>query len=257
MDRIELEDNGFPFSAKAVRFLQGITSGAVESLCRMHGDNFIAYGCGVAGNRIEEGAIVVDGEIIPFAEGTYNQKFDIEENAESVVYKDGTQLPAYYTRVARCTANGKYELANFPRIRTVKRYEAIGWTEVPFSDQANYEETRVLSVTDMFNHYNGTPKALKASRDTGGTVSLCGGGRYGYVSSRAGSYVLATLPQAFRPASDKLVPVLAQVMMGDGASSGIYAGFATVKVNGNIVIPEELISGNGIIPYFNSQFSID
>lgn len=254
MNRIELQDNGFPWTAKAVRFAQAMTTDNVRMLCKIFGDNFIAYGVAVSGQAVSAGAIVINGELLPFEAGTYNAKVAIEETSESETYYDDTQRNAFFTRKAKCSATGSYNLADFPRIGVKHSYTESAWVDVPQNPDLQTRSTSGSHAIGLpkFHSLEGT---LKAKRTLNGDVFVYGGGKY-MASEESESYVYGTLPSGFRPTSDRIVQVLAE---GEGTGSfGVFVGFATVKPTGEIVIPADMQHGNyATYIYFNTSFTID
>lgn len=252
MNKIILEDNGFPVSANTLRFLQGSASDGIKNLAKSFGDDCILYGCEVNGNAISAGAVVVNGEVIPFEAGTYNAKFTIDETTTSVTYKDNVQRAAYYTRVARCSATGSYTLANFPRIRTVKQHTPIDWAALTY-DSSVSEDPVSSVITSMFG------SELKAKMSANGDVAICGGGKYRNTTS---AYTYTTLPASMRPRSERLIPVTAFVSSNTAGRTSLttIVGMAKVQTDGKVVIPAEL-AANGvheyIAPFFNAVFNVD
>ncbi len=125
MNKIELQDNGFPMTAKTLRFLQETNRVAFEALARTYG-NSILYGVERAGSSWTDGAIIYNGEIVPFVgggvAGTY---FRIDEAVENAVYKSGVSLPAYFTRVAKPQAtntNGGVLISSLGRVNEVGQW---------------------------------------------------------------------------------------------------------------------------------------
>lgn len=252
MDRIELEDNGFPWTAKAVRFMQDSYKQAIENLCKSLGGDFIAWGCEVAGSAITDGAIVISGEIIPFKGGSYSDKFTVRETAQNATYEDNTQRAAFFNRVAECSLNGEYSLSNMPRLKRQQKHKAVEWIELSIDLSANLvpgdEEIHPYEAFDF------APKGvLKANKDESGNVMLVGGYN---AKSETGDYRYALLPENLRPKSRRYVQVrYLDVYVGDNK---IMAGFARIEPDGEIVIPGVFTNEfRPIFPIFNCSFNID
>lgn len=259
MNKIQLEDNGFPFSAKSVRFMQEASAEALKDLCKALGGDFIAYGCEVSGNSISAGAIVYNGEIIPFEAGTYNAKYSIDEVKEDVSYQDGTVRPAYVTRVARCSASGDKSFTVLQRFDDLmrhkvglKNYAESAWTSVSFD--ANVTETpQVGGVTGMITG------ELKARRCTDGSVTLIGGGKVRYTTS---AYVYCTLPMGMRPSGIRYIPVTAYISsnLAERQNAHTLVGVAEVGTDGTVTIPAEMATTGQqeyIVPFFGASFKLD
>lgn len=256
MNRIELEDNGFPWSADAVEFMQSSYTDVIEKLCKLHGDNYIVFGCEVTGGSISSGAIVVDGELIPFEAGAYNAKFTISETSENVEYSDQVQRPAFFTRVARCTSNGSYNLADFKRIRTHEVFGETDWVSCqvdsrinfnPWNSSANWTDYVASAGFDYL-------AALKARRDANGNVFLLGGG--GMITGITASYTFATLPEGMRPKKITYIPVDGYKGNYEGNQPVVMKGYGWVTPSGQVNVAAELSAG-GFCPVFNCSFNID
>lgn len=256
MNRIELQDNGFPWTAKAVRFAQAMTTDNVRMLCKIFGDNFIAYGVEVSGQAVSAGAIVINGELLPFEAGTYNAKVAIEETSESETYYDDTQRNAFFTRKAKCSATGSYNLADFPRIGVKHSYTESAWVDVPQNSDLEDASSSLNGAVNLTPVAGSTLEGtLKAKRMQNGEVFVYGGGKY-MEGDELVEFTYGTLPSGFRPNSDRIIRVTA-----DYESSGSkhhIVGYATVKPNGDIVCPSTLHSGFKCMRiYFNTSFTID
>lgn len=251
MNKIQLEENGFPFSAVSVRFLQESAADGIKNLAKAFGSDCILYGCEVSGTSISAGAVVVNGEVIPFEAGTYNAKFTISETTTSVTYQDNVQRPAYITRVARCSASGAYTLSAFPRVRMVSKHTPLDWTLLSYDSAVTSEATTNTHVGAMFGN------DIKAKKDANGTVTICGGGKW---RNTTDAYTLTTLPSTMRPKTERSIPVVAYISSNYSSNLSTYLGFATVQTDGKVIIPSELARDGAqeyIIPYFNAQFQVD
>ncbi|MDR2964046.1 MAG: hypothetical protein LBU90_10510 [Bacteroidales bacterium] len=111
MNRIELQDNGFPMTAKTLRFLQEAYQKPIEFLAReaavRAGGNCILYGVEQtsSGGAWTDGAIVYNNEILPFVGGSGNY-FSVKNTPEQAVYKNGLSVDAYFTRYAQTDTSG-------------------------------------------------------------------------------------------------------------------------------------------------------
>lgn len=256
MNKIELEDINFPWSADAVRFMQNAYGEILENIGTALGHNAVLYGVEHSGSYATVGAVVVDGEIIPFESGLWTEgKFTIVETSQSVIYADQVQREAFFTRVARCSASGEYDLSNFPRLGNLPvKYAPIDWTSVTFDDAV----TGVAGAENTILHSGLEDGVLKAYRDESGNVTLHGGGKFRPNTSDA--YILATLPESFRPKGTRIIPVTVFHMPHQETNRTVVA-YATVMASGAIIIPACIAQPNNgntnYIPYFNSTFSID
>lgn len=271
MNRIELENEGFPFTADSVRFMQTAYSDAIKNICKTIGPDFIAWGCEVIGDNITEGAIVINGELIPFESGSYNSKVIVEEKSEMVTYYDQISRPAYFTKKARCSELGTYKLADFPRPKKQIPLPETDWLDVPLvvtSQGTLIPEAQTgpyVFFADKFK-FSGERK-LQAKRTATGQVMLKGGLIIPTVKRTP--YHYATLPEEVRPQRDIVIPVTAvSFKTFDNTEHGKYAnysaaytfGYATITRDGLIILEEifsESFEGIERYPIFNCVFNID
>lgn len=271
MNRIELENEGFPFTADSVRFMQTAYSDAIKNICKTIGPDFIAWGCEVIGDNITEGAIVINGELIPFESGSYNSKVIVEEKSEMVTYYDQISRPAYFTKVARCSELGSYNLADFPRPKRQIPLSETDWLDVPLvvtSQGTLIPEAQTepyVFFADKFK-FSGERK-LQAKRTATGQVMLKGGLIIPVVNRSP--YHYATLPEEVRPQRDVVIPVTAvSYRTFDDTVRDEYAnysaaytfGYATITKDGLIILEEifgESFEGIERYPIFNCVFNID
>jgi len=142
MNKLEiLQEQGFPVKQKTFDFMQDAYTSSIGHLCKMYGDNLILWGCNVEGSQRTAGAVVVNGELLPFEKSSEQSKFRIIETVESATYKDGLTLPAYKTRVARCDVNGEYSWSNFKRalhdLPAATTWQSVVW-RTGYQDEASY-----------------------------------------------------------------------------------------------------------------------
>ncbi|MGY0407550.1 MAG: hypothetical protein ACWIPJ_04240 [Polaribacter sp.] len=113
MDRVELYSGGFPVTTTTFNFLQDAYANAIKALTKLGGDTFILEGVQKTGANISNGAIVYNGEYLPFVGGVYNDTVGIYETVQEVAYNqdsdnDGSldQKRAYIQRYAKCGTDG-------------------------------------------------------------------------------------------------------------------------------------------------------
>jgi len=121
MNQINIQRNeGFPVQRRTLDFLQDTFGSAIEHICRMHGDNLILHGVVVGGTTVSAGAVVINGELLPFEQSAVEAEqtpiIEIVENAEAVLYHSGEILDTYFTRVARISENGTIPLSSLHRM---------------------------------------------------------------------------------------------------------------------------------------------
>ena len=162
MNRIELEDNGFPFRAQTVRFLQdsyaSAVNGIAKAICKERGSDYVIIdGVEQVGTKLTSGTILFNGEVVPFEESSNNAYIQVVETVRSETYKSGLLLPAYFTRVARTTqayVPGTYPLSSFKRINVQPPAET-DWQSVIFKN--GYDEK---STIGSFARVDETGKGL-------------------------------------------------------------------------------------------------
>jgi hypothetical protein len=102
----------------------------------------ILYGCElVSGNRTA-GAIVINGELLPFEASPDNAKIEIVETVENAVYRDGVSRPAYKTRTAKCSSIGTINLSNLKLIG--EKPQATAWQNVEYLPHFDTTGTGVM-----------------------------------------------------------------------------------------------------------------
>jgi hypothetical protein len=157
MNRINIQKaTGFPVRKKTFDFLQEAYGNAITHLCKAYGDNLILYGVELVGAGRTAGAIIVNGELLPFLASTNSEKILIEETIESDEYKGGELLPAYYTRVAKCSSVGTINVADLRRVKAVQ----TDWVDcAPTGDivvaetiQCRISETGKVELRGKYHH---------------------------------------------------------------------------------------------------------
>lgn len=121
MNTIEIQrEEGFPVQKRTFDFLQDAFGSAIKLLCQRYGDNFILHGVKEdLGDGLSDGAVVINGELLPFEGTTYHDRdygIVIRETAETVLYESGELLQTYFTRVARMELKGTIPLSSLRRI---------------------------------------------------------------------------------------------------------------------------------------------
>jgi hypothetical protein len=157
MNKINIQKaTGFPVRKKTFDFLQEAYGNAIAHLCKAYGDNLILHGVELAGAGRTAGAIIVNGELLPFIASLDGEKILIEETIESDEYKGGELLPAYYTRVAKCSPIGTVDMANLKRIKAAQ----TNWVNcTPTADivvtgviQCRISETGKVELRGKYHH---------------------------------------------------------------------------------------------------------
>jgi hypothetical protein len=117
MNRIEIQqEQGFPVRQKTFEFMQEAYTSAIQHLCKTYGENIILYGVELVNGNRTAGAVVINGELLPFEASPDAPKIAIVETVENALYQDNIERPAYKTRVAKCGDAGVIDLADLKRI---------------------------------------------------------------------------------------------------------------------------------------------
>ena len=190
MNKLEIQGQGFPVTKQTFDFMQKAYSETIKHLCKAFGNNLILYGCELAGSNRTAGAIVIDGELLPFEASPNNAKILISETVENAAYQNGTSLPAYKTRTAKCSSTGTVNLADLKRIAPPGQMrEATPWKNATYMAG--------------FGVYNTFP--LKSRIDESGKGAISGG-ISNINNSATGEVALAQL--SFNPSKTQYVPML-------------------------------------------------
>lgn len=115
----------FPLSTQALGFMQDMIA-ATAQLALIGGDNYILSGCETVGNKVSDGVIVINGEVMPFEGGTKVATITIVETKESILANNMTFENARIIRKAKfATGSGEnyYNWTNFKPLQTNKQLE--------------------------------------------------------------------------------------------------------------------------------------
>ncbi|NDV45516.1 hypothetical protein D0T49_00415 [Paludibacter sp. 221] len=177
---IPVEQN-YPVNKRFFDFMQLTWQSQIKMLTAMYGNNLILYGVELAGNQRTAGAVVINGELLPFAASPDNAKILIEQTVENALYKTGELRPSFYTRTAKCSATGTINLADLKRVVI----------NIPSpTDWQNCTPASNITVT----------QTLQARVNERGKVELRGE----YMRISAGGYFDFTLPAACKPAKNRM-----------------------------------------------------
>ncbi|MFD2566064.1 hypothetical protein [Pseudotenacibaculum haliotis] len=113
MDRIEFYSGGFPVTTSTFDFLQNAHANAISALTKLGGNTFILTGVQKVDALVTQGAIVYNGEYLPFQAGPYDDTVGIYETVQDVAYNEDTDNDgnldnkrAYVQRYAKCGTDG-------------------------------------------------------------------------------------------------------------------------------------------------------
>lgn len=128
MDIIRLFSDGFPLTIERLQFLQNTYGKAFTHLSKVAGTGkLIIDGAVVSGGNVSSGSIIVDGEVLEFEGGVYDDRVAIFETTTSVPYNiddnnDGNLdlKVADVVRVAKCASTGGVSSFDFSELKRVQ-----------------------------------------------------------------------------------------------------------------------------------------
>ena len=172
---------GFPVDNKTFEFMQEAYGSAISHLCQAQGDNLILHGVDTAGSVRTAGAVVINGELLPFVQSPNSATIEVVEEHEAVVFQGGEMLPTYFTRFARCSPNGTINIADLRRVR----HTPTDWVNCTPTDGIQVIEPIQVRVNER------------------GKAQLRGR----YVFTNVDFARCFELPSNFIPAFDRIVPI--------------------------------------------------
>ena len=98
MNNIIFQEGGFPLHTDTLEFMQATYGDALRFLAAVGGDNYILYGCEDLGGAINDGAVVINGEVLPFKRSTKQPNVVIRETKKALVYEDGDSKDSFISR---------------------------------------------------------------------------------------------------------------------------------------------------------------
>ncbi len=117
MNRIDAnQTGGFPLTTNTLNFLQE-SYNLFNVLGQLAGNLSIITGCEVTGSSVGNGAVYIDGEVLPFIGGTLSPNVVIKETAQTREFENGEQKQVYFTRYATFgISTTSYKWADFKRV---------------------------------------------------------------------------------------------------------------------------------------------
>lgn len=181
MNKLEiLKELGFKVKKETFDFIQNAYHEPIKHLCKVYGDNLILWGCDVSGTKRTSGAVVVDGELLPFEESTDGLYLKISDNVTNTEYQGGEVLPSYHTRVA--SASLLPTAVSFSSLRRIKA-STTDWT--------NCTALSHITVT----------QPIQARIGENGKVQLKGAYRRGTDVASSFEFII---PEQFRPSFNRI-----------------------------------------------------
>ena len=214
MNKLEIQGQGFPVTKQTFEFMQQAYTTAIQHLSKMFGDNLILYGCDLVGSNRTAGAVVINGELLPFEASPHNAKIAIVETVENATYQSGVSLPAYKTRVAKCSSTGTVNLADLKRID--QKTAATAWQ----------------AVTYLAGYQTPGTYQLQARVDESGRGLVCGPFHIMKQRQNQTSHAIAQMP--FTPCVRQTVQIMPYIYSktdaGITSTGDSYKGGATSPV---------------------------
>ncbi len=123
MNTIEFtHPNGFPWTQKTLRFLQGASYDDMKALVALCGceasKSYILNGCTLQNGTISAGWLIIGNEVYPFDGGT-GSAIGIQESRENAEYRNGDVKGVYIVKKAVINSNGT-PISQFVRLTNIK-----------------------------------------------------------------------------------------------------------------------------------------
>lgn len=153
----------FPLSTQALGFMQDMIA-ATAQLALIGGDNYILSGCETVGNKVSDGVIVINGEVMPFEGGTKVATITIVETKESILANNMTFENARVIRKAKfATGTGEnyYYWMNFKPLQTNKQLETAKATVKYVDDEIKKIQADCVP-SGMIAMWSGSTTAIPA-----------------------------------------------------------------------------------------------
>lgn len=118
MDSINFySGNNFPQYREALAKMQNMTH-LVADIAGLGGRNFILSGCVLNDDKVSDGVIVINGEMMPFKGSVKKDKITIEEKRDDVTALNVVYPETYITRIAKFSDDGEYRWSDFMQVPT-------------------------------------------------------------------------------------------------------------------------------------------
>ena len=134
MDIIRLFGGGFPLTIERLEFLQQTYGKAFSQISKLAGSGkIIIDGTVITSGNVTNGALIIDGEIIEFRGGVYNNRVAIFEDIIEVPYNqdddsdgDLDLKPSDVVRFAKCAASGGADGFQFTELKRIQNLQQLG-----------------------------------------------------------------------------------------------------------------------------------
>jgi len=180
--------NGWPASSSTWKFMQEQLL-QLQILSLLGGNNFIVSGCTDLGGTIDNGWVVVNGEILPFVGGAVQANVVIVDTAVNRGFSNGTSNPYYHNRVATFGVDGAAPLwtsfeVNDPSDGVLKRLRVaealLATINTGLATKANSSDVLKKGGTTAFTPALATDPANKAYVDAAIGAKCVFAGQYNH-----------------------------------------------------------------------------
>ncbi len=115
------QTGGFPLTTDTLNFLQE-SYNLFNVLGQLAGNLSIIAGCEITGSNVGNGAVYINGEVLPFVGGTLSANVVIKETIQTRAFENGEQKQVYFTRYATFgIATTSYKWADFIRVDNLQK----------------------------------------------------------------------------------------------------------------------------------------
>ncbi len=125
MNKLKLNNTaGFPLDTDVLAFMQEAYS-VFNHLGNLAGNYAIISGCKITGNKVENGVVFIDGEVLPFKGGTLGTSVIIKNDIKKLPFEDGSLKPVEITKyVTFGTGSSAISWNKFKRLKDLQELEA-------------------------------------------------------------------------------------------------------------------------------------
>ncbi len=116
------QTGGFPMTTDTLNFLQE-SYNLFNVLGQLAGNLSIIAGCEIIGSSVGNGAVYINGEVLPFVGGTLSPNVVIKETIQTREFENGDHKQVYFTRFATfgISTTNSYKWADFNRVDSLQQ----------------------------------------------------------------------------------------------------------------------------------------
>lgn len=117
-------ETDFPLTTDTFSFSQAAYTEAIEHLAKLGSVNdCIVHGVEVSGSSVSAGAVVINGELLPFKAGSFKSTILVREIEATAKYRDGVERSTYFTRWAECGVGTGIAFSSLKRLKSLSALE--------------------------------------------------------------------------------------------------------------------------------------